>query len=207
MDFKIAGSKEGITAIQLDVKVDGLTSDMVRDALEQSRKNRLAIIDIMNKTISAPRTDLSQYAPRIIILKINPEKIRSVIGPGGKVINQIIDETGVEIDIEDDGSVFITADNPEAGKKASEWVKNLTHEVAAGEVFKGRITRLMNFGAFAEILPGQEGLIHISEISEKRTEKVEDALEVGQMVDVKVKEIDNLGRINLTMRGLENSVK
>ena len=207
MDFKIAGSKKGITAIQLDVKVDGLTPDMVRDTLEQSRKNRMAIIDVMNETISAPRADLSQYAPRIIIIKINPDKIRTVIGPGGKVINQIIDETGVEIDIEDDGSVFITADNPEAGKKASEWVKNLTHEVAAGEVFKGRITRLMNFGAFAEILPGQEGLIHISEISEKRTEKIEDALEVGQMVNVKVKEIDNLGRINLTMRGLENSVK
>ncbi|MFA5872032.1 MAG: polyribonucleotide nucleotidyltransferase [Parcubacteria group bacterium] len=207
MDFKITGSKDGITAIQLDVKVDGLTSDMIRDTLEQSRKNRIAIIDIMNETISTPRADLSPYAPRIIILKINPDKIRTVIGPGGKVINQIIDETGVEIDIEDDGSVFITADNPEAGKKASDWVKNLTHEVAAGEVFKGRITRLMNFGAFAEILPGQEGLIHISEISEKRTEKVEDALEIGQMVDVKVKEIDNLGRINLTMKGLDNSVK
>lgn len=207
MDFKVAGSKKGITAIQMDVKVDGLTSDMIRATLEQSRRNRLAIIDIMNKTISVPRAELSQYAPRIIIIKINPEKIRSVIGPGGKIINQIIDETGVEIDIEDDGSVFITADNPEAGEKASEWVKNLTHEVAAGEVFKGRVTRLMNFGAFAEILPGQEGLIHISEISEKRTEKIEDALKVGQMVDVKVKEIDSMGRINLTMRGLENSVK
>ncbi|HLM84414.1 MAG TPA: polyribonucleotide nucleotidyltransferase [Candidatus Bathyarchaeia archaeon] len=207
MDFKITGSTKGITAIQLDVKVDGLTADMIRDTLEQSRKNRIAIIGIMNEMISAPRAEMSPYAPRIIILKINPEKIRTVIGPGGKMINQIIDETGVEIDIEDDGSVFITADNPEAGKKASDWVKNLTHEVAAGEIFKGRITRLMNFGAFAEILPGQEGLIHISEISEKRTEKVEDALKVGQMVDVKVKEIDNMGRINLTMRGLENSVK
>ena len=207
MDFKIAGSKKGITAIQLDVKVDGLTADMIRDTLEQSEKNRIAIIDIMNKTIDAPRAEMSPYAPRIIILKINPEKIRDVIGPGGKIINQIIDETGVEIDIEDDGSVFITAANPEAGKKASEWVQNLTHEVTAGEVFKGRITRLMNFGAFAEVLPGQEGLIHISEISEKRTERVEDALEVGQIVNVKVKEIDSMGRINLTMRGLENSVK
>jgi len=207
MDFKIAGSKKGITAIQLDVKVDGLTSDMIRDTLEQSEKNRIAIIDIMNETLSAPRAEMSQYAPRIIIIKINPEKIRDVIGPGGKIINQIIDETGVEIDIEDDGSVFITAANPEAGKKASDWVTNLTREVMAGEIFEGRITRLMNFGAFAEVLPGQEGLIHISEISEQRTEKVEDALEVGQMVTVKVKEIDSLGRINLTMRGLENSVK
>ncbi|MFH0930189.1 MAG: polyribonucleotide nucleotidyltransferase [Candidatus Moraniibacteriota bacterium] len=207
MDFKIAGSKKGITAIQLDVKVDGLTSDMIRDTLEQSEKNRTQIIDVMNETINAPRAEMSPYAPRIIIIKINPEKIRDVIGPGGKIINQIIDETGVEIDIEDDGSVFITAGNPEAGKKASDWVKNLTREVVAGEIFQGRITRLMNFGAFAEVLPGQEGLIHISEISEQRTEKVEDALEVGQMVTVKVKEIDNLGRMNLTMRGLENSVK
>ena len=207
MDFKIAGSKKGITAIQLDVKVDGLTADMIRDTLEQSEKNRIAIIDIMNETIDAPRAEMSQYAPRIIILKINPEKIRDVIGPGGKIINQIIDETGVEIDIEDDGSVFITAASPEAGKKASEWVQNLTHEVTAGETFKGKITRILNFGAFAEILPGQEGLIHISEISEKRTERVEDALKVGQTVNVKVKEIDSLGRINLTMRGLENSVE
>ncbi|MCX6766697.1 MAG: polyribonucleotide nucleotidyltransferase [Candidatus Moranbacteria bacterium] len=207
MDFKIAGSTKGITAIQLDVKVDGLTADMIRDTLEQSEKNRIAIIDIMNETIDAPRAEMSQYAPRIIILKINPEKIRDVIGPGGKIINQIIDETGVEIDIEDDGSVFITAANPEAGKKASEWVQNLTHEVTAGETFKGKITRILNFGAFAEILPGQEGLIHISEISEKRTERVEDALKVGQIVNVKVKEIDSLGRINLTMRGLENSVE
>jgi len=207
MDFKITGSKKGITAIQLDVKVDGLTTDIIRDTLEQSRKNRIDIIDIMNETISSPRTELSPYAPRIIILKINPEKIRDVIGPGGKIINQIIDETGVEIDIEDDGSVFITAGNPEAGKKAAEWVRNLTREVVAGEIFKGRITRLLNFGAFAEILPGQEGLVHISEISEKRIAKVDDVLKVGQIVNVKVKEIDNLGRINLTMRGLENNVE
>lgn len=207
MDFKIAGSKKGITAIQLDVKIDGLTADMIRDTLKQSEKNRIAIIDKMSETLAAPRAEMSPYAPRIITIKINPDKIRDVIGPGGKIINQIIDETGVEIDIEDDGSVFITADSPEAGKKASDWVKNLTHEVVAGEIFQGRITRLMNFGAFAEVLPGQEGLIHISEISEKRTEKVEDALKVGQMVTVKVKEIDSLGRMNLTMRGLENSVK
>ncbi len=207
MDFKITGSKKGITAIQLDVKVDGLTTDMIRDTLEQSRQNRIAIIDKMNKTLDAPRAELSPFAPRIITLKINPEKIRTVIGPGGKMINQIIDETGVEIDIEDDGMVFITSESKEAGEKALEWVKNLTHEVAAGEIFQGRITRIMNFGAFAEILPGQEGLIHISEISEKRIDKVEDVLKVGQMVKTKVKEIDNLGRINLTMRGLENSVK
>jgi len=207
MDFKIAGSKRGLTSIQLDVKVDGLTAKMIRDTFSLSRKNRMAIIDIMNKTLSAPRAELSKYAPRIITIRISPEKIRDVIGPGGKVINQIIDKTGVEIDIEDDGLVFITAGNPEAGKKALEWVKNLTHEVVPGEVFKGRITRIMAFGAFAEILPNQEGLIHISEISEKRIGKVDDVLKVGQIVTVKVKEIDNLGRINLTMKGLGNSVK
>lgn len=207
MDFKIAGSEKGITAIQLDVKTDGLTSDMIRDTFVQSRKNRIDIIAIMNKTLGEPRADLSPYAPRIITIKINPEKIRDVIGPGGKVINQIIDETGVEIDIEDDGSVFITAGNPEAGEKALKWVQNLTHEVIPGEVFEGRITRIMNFGAFAEILPGQEGLVHVSEISEKRIDRVDDVLKVGQIVTVKVKEIDNLGRINLTMRGLPNSVK
>jgi polyribonucleotide nucleotidyltransferase len=207
MDFKIAGSRKGITAIQLDVKTDGLTADMIHDTLALSRKNRMAIIDIMDKTLNAPRAELSKYAPRIITIRINPEKIRDVIGPGGKVINQIIDETGVEIDIEDDGLVFITADNPTAGQKALEWVKNLTHEVAVGEVFKGRITRLMNFGVFAEILPNQEGMIHISEISDRRIQNIHDVLKVGQIVNVKVKEIDNLGRINLTMRGLENSVK
>ena len=207
MDFKIAGSKKGVSAIQLDVKVDGLTSEMIRDTFTISRKNRMAIIDIMNKTLSAPRAELSRYAPRIITIKISPDRIRDVIGPGGKVINQIIDETGVEIDIEDDGLVFITSDNKEAGEKALEWVNNLTHEVTVGEVFKGRVTRIMAFGAFAELLPNQEGLIHISEISEKRIGKVEDVLKVGQIVTVKVKEIDNLGRINLTMRGLENSVK
>jgi len=205
MDFKIAGSKKGITAIQLDVKVDGLTGEMIKDTLTRSRQNRLSIIEIMDQTLSAPRAEMSPYAPRVITYRISPEKIRAVIGPGGKIINQIIDETGVSIDIEDDGLVFITSDNQEAGDKALAWVKNLTHEVTAGEIFQGRITRLMNFGAFAEILPNQEGMIHISEISEQRIAKVEDALKVGQMVTVKVKEIDNLGRINLTMRGLKQS--
>jgi polyribonucleotide nucleotidyltransferase len=207
MDFKIAGSVKGITAIQLDVKIDGLTPDMIRDTFELSRKNRIEIINKMNEVLASPRTELSSFAPRILTLQINPEKIRDVIGPGGKVINQIIDETGVEIDIEDDGLVFITAENPEAGAKALEWVKNITHEVAPGEIFQGRVTRIMNFGAFVEILPGQEGLVHVSEISEKRIKQVEDVLKVGQIIKVKVKEIDNLGRINLTMRGLESNIK
>ena len=202
MDFKIAGSKNGITALQLDVKIEGVTSEMIADTLKQSRRNRLEILNLMTQAIGAPRKELSPYAPRVTTIKINPEKIRDVIGPGGKIINQIIDETGVSIDIEDDGSVFITSENKEAGEKASQWIKNLTHEVKIGEVFSGRVARIMNFGAFVEILPGQEGLLHISEISDKRIRSVHDVLKTGDIVLVKVKEIDELGRINLTSRGL-----
>src|SRR3989344_509139 len=145
-------------------------------------------------------TEMSQYAPRIIVLKINPEKIRSVIGPGGKIINAIIDETGVQIDIEDDGSVFITSPDSTSAQKAKQWIDNLTHEVKVGELFNGKITRLMNFGAFAEILPGQEGLIHISELADYRVNKVEDIVKIGDVVPVKVIEIDHMGRINLSLR-------
>jgi polyribonucleotide nucleotidyltransferase len=203
MDFKIAGTKDGITALQMDVKIDGITPDIIEKVFQQAYKSRMEIMDVMLKTIDQPRKELSRYAPRVIIIKINPDKIRDVIGPGGKVINEIIDETDVQIDIEDDGTVFITAEKADAGEKARKWVENLTHEVKAGEVFKGRVTRLMNFGGFVEILPGQEGLVHISQISENRVEKVEDYLKVGQMVTVKVKEIDSQGRINLTMKNIQ----
>jgi polyribonucleotide nucleotidyltransferase len=155
----------------------------------------------MNKMLEAiaePRATLSRYAPRIITLHINPDKIRDVIGPGGKVINQIIDETGVSIDIEDDGSVFITSTDETGAQKAVEWINNLTREVKVGELFQGRITRIMNFGAFAEVLPNQEGLIHISELAEQRVEKVEDIVQVGDIIPVIVKEIDGQGRINLS---------
>jgi len=151
----------------------------------------------------APRTEMSQYAPRIIIMHINPEKIRNVIGTGGKVINEIIDETGVQIDIEDDGSVFITSSDKVSAQKAQEWIENLTHEVKPGEIFNARITKIMNFGAFAEILPGQEGLIHISEIADRRIEKVEDVLKVGDIIPVKVREIDSQGRINLSAKAVK----
>ncbi len=200
MDFKAAGTTEGITALQMDVKVQGVTLEMLEAVLAQSKINRLEIMEKIVDTIPAPRAEMSQYAPRIIIMKINPEKIRNVIGTGGKIINEIIDETGVEIDIEDDGSIFITSPDQESSKKAQEWIKNLTHEVKSGEIFQGRITRIMNFGAFAEILPGQEGLIHISQLSEKRVEKVEDVVKVGDIVPVKVKEIDDKGRINLSLK-------
>jgi len=207
MDFKTTGTEKGITALQMDVKVDGVTIEMLNAVLEQSHKNRLEILEKMAAVISAPNKQMSQYAPRIIVMKIDPEKIRKVIGPGGKVINEIIDETGVQIDIEDDGSVFITSPDESSAKKAQEWIKNLTHEVKAGEIFNGRVTRIMNFGAFAEILPGQEGLIHISKLAEHRVEKVEDIVKVGDVVPVKVMEIDDQGRINLSLKDAAETVK
>lgn len=198
MDFKAAGTKDGITAIQMDVKVDGVTLDMLRAVLLQARENRAEILGKMLAVLPIPRAELSPYAPRIITLHINPEKIRDVIGPGGKMINRIIDETGVEIDIEDDGSVFITSADQVSAEKAVEWIRNLTREVRPGERFNGRITRIMNFGAFAEILPNQEGLIHISELADHRVERVEDVVNIGDVVPVLVKEIDAQGRINLS---------
>jgi polyribonucleotide nucleotidyltransferase len=198
MDFKVAGTKDGITAMQMDVKIDGLTPAMLKVAIAQALEGRLFIMDKMLATIPEVRKTMSPYAPRIITLHINPEKIRDVIGPGGKMINQIIDETGVSIDIEDDGSVFITSSEEAGATKAVEWITNLTREVKAGELFQGRITRIMNFGAFAEVLPNQEGLIHISELADHRVEKVEDVVRVGDVVPVIVKEIDAQGRINLS---------
>ncbi|MEI7425427.1 MAG: polyribonucleotide nucleotidyltransferase [Candidatus Moraniibacteriota bacterium] len=200
MDFKVAGTEKGITAMQMDVKVDGVTLEMLSAVLTQSHGNRLEILKKITDTLPAPRTEMSKYAPRIITMQINPEKIRNVIGTGGKIINEIIDKTGVQIDIEDSGMIFITSPDGESGEKAKQWIDNLTHEVAAGELFDAKITRIMAFGAFAEILPGQEGLIHISEIADRRIEKVEDVLSVGDVVPVKVKEVDSQGRINLSAR-------
>jgi polyribonucleotide nucleotidyltransferase len=200
MDFKVAGTADGITAMQMDVKIDGLTPETLTEALVQAKASRLFILGKMLETISEPRKEMSAYAPRIITIHINPEKIRDVIGPGGKMINRIIDETGVSIDIEDDGSVFITSTDETSAKTAVDWINNLTREVKAGELFQGRITRLMNFGAFAEVLPNQEGLIHISELADYRVEKVEDVVKVGDVIPVVVKEIDAQGRINLSHR-------
>lgn len=207
MDFKAAGTEVGITALQMDVKVQGVTLEMLKAVLEQSKGNRMEIMQKITATIAAPRVEMSQYAPRIIIMHINPDKIRNVIGTGGKIINAIIDETGVQIDIEDDGSVFITSPDAQAAKKAQEWIDNLTHEVKAGEMFQAKVTKIMTFGAFAEILPGQEGLIHISELADRRVEKVEDVVAVGDIVPVKVKEIDAQGRINLSMKAAAKKVE
>jgi polyribonucleotide nucleotidyltransferase len=207
MDFKVAGTKKGVTALQMDVKVDGVTIEMLKAVLAQSHENRMEIMEKIIAAIDKPRKDMSQYAPRIIVMKINPDKIRNVIGTGGKIINEIIDETGVQIDIEDDGSIFITSVDEASSKKAQEWIDNLTHEVKSGEKFNAKVTRIMNFGAFAEILPGQEGLIHISELADYRVEKVEDIVKVGDVVPVKVIKIDEQGRINLSMKAIAKMMK
>ncbi|MBU2028599.1 polyribonucleotide nucleotidyltransferase [Patescibacteria group bacterium] len=206
MDLKVAGSEKGVTALQMDVKVDGVTLAMLQAVLKQSHQNRLEILQKITAVLPEARKEMSQYAPRIITLHIHPDKIRNVIGPGGKIINAIIDETGVQIDIEDDGSVFITSADDVSAKKAVQWIDNLTHEVKVGETFNAKVTRLMNFGAFAEILPGQEGLIHISEMADRRVEKVEDVVKVGDIVPVKVKEIDSQGRINLSMKAADKNL-
>lgn len=203
MDFKVAGTKKGITAIQLDVKIDGITPEIVKEVLERAYTARMEIMETMLAAISSPRAELSKYAPRIISIKINPDKIRTVIGTGGKKINEIIDATGCEIDIEDSGLVFITAKNNESGEKAKKWIEDLTHEVKEGEIFTGKVVKIMDFGAFVEILPGQDGMVHISQLSDERVAKVEDVVKVGQKVTVRVAEIDKMGRINLTMKKIK----
>lgn len=202
MDFKVAGTKDGITALQLDIKVKGLTVEILRSALEQAKISRMFILEKMLTAIPEPRQEMSPYAPRITSFHINPEKIREVIGPGGKVINGIIAETGVKIDIEDDGLVMVTSTNAEASTKAVEWIKNLVREVMPGEVFEGKVTRILDFGAFVEVLPGQEGLVHISELENYRVDKVTDVVNVGDTIKVKVKNIDEMGRINLSRKAL-----
>lgn len=202
MDFKVAGTREGITALQMDIKIPGLTREILAQALEQARQARLAILDAMLRLLPAPRPELSPYAPRLFTLYINPEKIREVIGPGGKVINKITSETGVKIDIEQDGRVIVASTDPQAAQKAVRMIQDIVREVEVGQTYLGRVTRLVNFGAFVEVLPGKEGLVHISELSDRRVDKVEDVVKVGDEILVRVKEIDSLGRINLTRRGL-----
>lgn len=202
MDFKVAGTKDGITALQMDMKISGINKEVLQEALADAHKARLKILDVIASAIDKPREDLSKYAPRIFSIDIDPEKVRDVIGAGGKTINKIIDATGVKIETEDDGHITVASNDGESGKKAIQMIKSIVTDPKAGDIYEGEVKRIMNFGAFVEIAIGKEGLLHISQIDTKRTEKVEDVLKIGDKVRVKVTEIDRQGRINLSRKAL-----
>lgn len=202
MDFKVAGSRKGITAVQLDVKTDEITPEIMAKALEQSRRARLFILEKMQEKIEAPRKEISPLAPKILIVEINPDKIREVIGPGGKIVNKIQNETGAKLDIEHDGRITITADTREAANAAKEMVEYFTADVEVGKIYKGKVTRIKEFGAFVEVLPGKEGLVHISQLADRRVNKVSDVVKEGQEILVKCMEIDHEGRINLSRKAV-----
>ncbi|GGP12456.1 polyribonucleotide nucleotidyltransferase [Oceanobacillus neutriphilus] len=202
MDFKVAGTEKGVTALQMDIKIDGLSRAILEEALTQAKKGRMHILDSMLQTIHEPKDELSEYAPKILTMTINPDKIRDVIGPSGKQINQIIDETGVKIDIEQDGNVFISSTDNEMNQKAKKIIEDLVREVEVGQLYLGTVKRIEKFGAFVELFKGKDGLVHISELAEERTNKVEDAVSIGDQIMVKVKEIDRQGRINLSRKAV-----
>jgi polyribonucleotide nucleotidyltransferase len=207
MDFKVAGTKDGITALQMDMKLKGLSSEVLKEALEKAKKGRMHIMGKMLDVIPEPRPELSENAPAIITMNIDPEKIRFVIGPGGKMINKIIDETGADIDIEDDGLVKIMTEDQEGGQKAKEMIERLTEEVEVGKIYQGKVKRIMNFGAFVEILPNKEGLVHISKLADHHVKEVGDMLSVGDEIPVKVIEIDNQDRINLSLKDAKKELE
>ena len=202
MDFKVAGTADGVTAIQMDIKVHGLSREVLEKALAQAKEGRMFIMNKMLEVIPAPKPELSPYAPRIISMQIDPDKIRTVIGPGGKTINRIIADTGVKIDIDDTGLIYIAAPDMESANAGMREIELLTKDVEVGEVYEGKVVRIMNFGAFIEILPGKEGLLHISKMAKERVEKVEDVMNIGDIVKVKVTEIDSQDRINLSRKEL-----
>jgi polyribonucleotide nucleotidyltransferase len=198
MDFKVAGTRDGITALQMDIKIKGLTMDIMSQALEQAREARLYVLDKMLAVLPRPRSEMSNFAPRITTILINPDKIRDVIGKGGSMIRKIVEETGAQIDVEDDGRVFIAAVDQAAGQKAIDWIKSLTDEVEVGKIYRGKVVRIMPFGAFVEVLPGQDGLVHISKLTDHRVERVEEVINIGDEIVVKAVEIDSQGRLNLS---------
>ncbi len=204
MDFKVAGTEHGVTAIQMDIKIDGIDEAVLRQALKQAKEGRMHILGEMKKVISQPKAELSPYAPKIVKMTINPDKIRDVIGPGGKMINKIIDETGVKIDIEQTGQVYIVGVEAEKIAEAKAIIEGIVAEAEVGKIYKGTVTRIEKFGAFVEILPGKQGLLHISQISNNRVNKVEDVLSIGDLVDVLVTEIDDKDRINLSIKEISN---
>ena len=204
MDFKVAGTKKGVTAIQLDIKVDGVSLDILKEALEAAKKAREEILKNMSEAIKEPKKELSPYAPHIITIAINPERIRDVVGPGGKIINKIISDTGAEIDIEQNGKIFITGKNRADAQKAVKIIEEITHEYKIGETFQGKVSRIFDFGAMVQInANGQEGLVHVSELAPFRVNKVEDVVKVGEVIPVKIIEIDEKGRINLSLKQID----
>jgi polyribonucleotide nucleotidyltransferase len=208
MDFKVAGTASGVTAMQMDMKIKGISLQTLERALRQARDGRLFIMEKMNAAIQRPRSDMSQYAPRMITIQIHPDKIREVIGPGGKMIRKIIEDSGVtSIDIEDDGRVVIGSVNGASAQKAEEMIRDLTGEVEIGRNYKGKVVRIMPFGAFVQITPNQDGLVHISQLAEERVNRVEDAVNVGDEIEVKVTEIDRQGRVNLSRKAVLEEAK
>jgi len=205
MDFKVAGTEDGVTALQMDIKIQGITREIMDNALEQARDARLHILGEMNKVIDAPREQMSEWAPTIMTIKIDPEKIRDVIGKGGATIRSITEETGATVDISDDGTVKIFSVDKSAGDEARKRVELITADVEVGMVYEGRVARLMDFGAFVTILPGKDGLVHISQICDERVEKVSDKLSEGDVIKVKVLEVDKQGRIRLSMKAVAES--
>ena len=200
MDFKVAGTSEGVTALQMDIKIHGVTKEIMRQALKQAREGRLHILDVMNKTLNTARGDISAYAPRIVSIKVRQDKIRDIIGPGGKVIRGIVEETGCKIDIEDDGTVFIASSEETGMKRAIEIIEGITMEAQVGKIYKGKVVRIVDFGAFVEIMPGTDGLLHISQIGPGRVHRVSDVLKEGDEIQVKVLEIDKSGKIRLSRK-------
>ena len=200
MDFKVAGTRGGITALQMDIKIEGITKEIMEIALQQAMGARIHILNVMDSAIGSHRDDISDHAPRITTIKINPEKIRDVIGKGGAVIRALTEETGTTIELDDDGTVRIASADGDSTREAIRRIEELTSEVEVGRIYKGKINRIVDFGAFVNILPGKDGLVHISQISEERVANVSDHLQVGQDVDVKVMEVDRQGRVRLSIK-------
>jgi polyribonucleotide nucleotidyltransferase len=200
MDFKVAGTPDGVTSLQMDIKISGVNREIMRQALHQAKEGRLGILKIMNEALSSPRTNISGHAPRITTIKVKPEKIREIIGPGGKVIRGIIEATGVKMDVEDDGTVTIASSDENASRKAIEMVQKIAAEAEVGKIYKGTVRKIVDFGAFVEILPGTDGLIHISQLAPERVRRVSDVLKEGDEVMVKVLEIDRQGKIRLSRK-------
>jgi polyribonucleotide nucleotidyltransferase len=203
MDFKVAGTKDGITALQMDIKIEGITSDIMEKALEQAHAGRIHILNAMNEVLPASRTEINAHAPNYAVIEINSDKIRDVIGKGGATIRQLTEDTGAVIDIDDNGTIRIFGENKAATKEAIRQIEAITAEVEVGKVYKGTVARVVDFGAFVTVLPGTDGLVHISQIADERVESVSDYLSEGQQINVLVQDVDNRGRIKLTMKGVE----